>query len=204
MTTSNIIIQRLIEHYGSLKKPAPPKFTPADIEAAWYSVGKFLEPEFVFDKTSKEMYPRLFGQTSKGVCFSGSKGIGKTLNLDIFCRLNTELNQVKTEAWEVTELETQYKASGAVLLDQLGKIPALVINDCGVESKAFIDFGTPRNLIADLLLLRYRAFQQFKYKTYISSNMNWENLKTHYGPRLADRMKEMFIPMELKGESKRK
>jgi DNA replication protein DnaC len=205
MNTINPIIKQFIGHVDEMKKPSGPQFQPADIKAAWMKVAEFLKPGYEFDTVANEMFPRLFApEVKKGVCFSGSKGIGKTLNLDIFSKINHALYKVETEVWEVTEIEIQYKAGGAGLLDKLGRVPALVINEIGMESKSLMDFGTARNLIADLLILRYRAFQTHGYKTYLTSNMKWDSIRTHYGERIADRMQEMFIPMLLTGESKRK
>jgi DNA replication protein DnaC len=206
---TNPIITRYLQHIEKQAQPPKPRFTKGEIEAAWMAVGRMKKKDYVYDETAKEMTPRLFGQQEKGVCFCGSKGIGKTLNLDIFATINTDLlgtgsTKIKTECWEVTEIEIQYKATGAQFMAHLGSLPALVINDVGIESKTLNDYGTDRNLIADLLYLRYRAFQVHGHKTYITSNSTYASLQTRFGPRLAERMDEMFVAVELKGESKRK
>lgn len=201
----NATIEKYLKHIAQIQRPPRAKFPPQEIQAAWFSVGKMLCEVYVFDDVSKVMFPDLFRpDNAKGCCFCGSKGIGKTLNLDIFARLNTDLYRVPTETWEVTEIEIQYKASGASFLDRLGNLPCLVINDAGTESKVLNDYGTNRNIIADLLFLRYRAFQVDKKKTHLSTNNKWETVLSHYGSRLADRMNEMFLPVEIKGESRRK
>lgn len=201
----NQIITNYIEHLGKKAKPKQRVFDAAELQQVWMFAGSLIDPEYVFDESAKVMFPILFAPTvSKGACFCGPKGIGKTLNLDIFTQLNTDLMKIETEAWEVTELEIQYKASGALFLERLGKLPALVLNDVGIESVALNDYGTTRNIVADLLFLRYREFQVNQKRTYLSTNKTWETLKAHYGARLSDRMTEMFLPMQLKGESKRK
>jgi len=200
----NTILSNYLKHIEKQSKPTTAKFTKGEIETAWMAVGRLKRKDYSFDEIAKEITPRLFGQQEKGVCFCGSKGIGKTLNMDIFATINTDLLGSITECWEVTEIEVQYKAAGAAFMDHLGKLPALVINDVGIESKTLNDYGTDRNLIADLLYLRYRAFQVHGHKTYITSNSTYASLQTRFGPRLAERMDEMFVAVELKGESKRK
>jgi DNA replication protein DnaC len=84
----------------------------------------------------------------------------------------------------------------------LTDIPCLIINDAGAEN-LLNDFGTHRNIISDILILRYRAFQKRGLKTYLTSNMTWKAINEHYGDRLEDRFREMFYKVEIVGESKR-
>lgn len=198
-------IENYLAHLHKLQQPKKSVFAPAEIQTAWYSVGRYLHKDYQFDDVAKAMFPDLFRpDNEKGVFISGTKGIGKTLNLDIFAKLNNDLYRIKTEVWEATEIEIQYKANGAGLLDRLGGLPALVVNDVGIESKTLNDYGTDRNLIADLMYLRYRTYQTKGFKTYISCNLKWETLLSQYGVRLADRMSEMFLPVYVEGKSRRK
>lgn len=199
----NAFIENYIKFIEKQAKPKQPIFKRDEIEAVWAAVGKMKEPDYLPDGVAHKMFNALFPYTKKGVCFCGSKGIGKTLNMDIFANINTNILKVVTECWEVTEIEIQYKATGAIFLDQLNKVPCLVINDAGIESKTLNDYGTNRNIIADLLYLRYRQFQVLGYKTFLTTNLTFDSLKAHYGSRLAERMNEMFVDITITGESKR-
>jgi DNA replication protein DnaC len=197
------LIENYIKHLEKQAKPKLPIFKRGDIQAAWMAVGLLKNPAYKFDDVSISMFNALFENYDKGLCLCGSKGIGKTLNMDIFAKINTDLLKVNTECWEVTEIEIQYKAAGATFLDRIGQHPCLVVNDAGIESKTLNDYGTNRNIIADLLYLRYRQFQVNGFKTYLTTNLSYESLQAHYGSRLAERMNEMFRQVTIKGDSKR-
>ena len=175
---------------------------PSEIGKYWNAIGKFKNPKFKPDEITKTMVKCIF-ESNKGVLFAGSKGIGKTLNLDIFCKLLNDIYKIKCEAWEAVEIETTYRAQGASFIEDLAKVNCLIINDLGGESMVFKDFGTDRNIIFDLLFLRYRIFQTKGYRTYITTNMGSPQILTRYGDRMFDRFQEMFEYVEIKGASKR-
>jgi DNA replication protein DnaC len=175
-----------------------------DMAECWIATGKMKTPNYQFDECAKEIMKLCYSPKTrnKGAVICGVKGIGKTLNMDVFATMNTNLFSVNTMCYEVAELEMNYKANGAVVLERISLAPCLVINDAGAEN-LLNDYGTHRNIVTDILLLRYRQFQKYGYKTYLTTNFSWEAFCTHYGARLADRFKEMFNAIEIRGESKR-
>lgn len=205
---------QLVENYlklldkNKLERKPLPKIGFEELSECWKQTGitkaEVDEFEYVFDDTAKDILTICFSPKTqrKGAVICGVKGIGKTFNMDVFATLNTNMFGIQTRCYEVGEIEVMYKLEGAVFLERLMDIPCLVINDAGAEN-LLNDYGTPRNLIADILILRYRAFQKFKHKTYLTTNKTWKGIKEHYGARLADRFQEMFNAIELKGESKR-
>jgi len=202
----NLLIQNYINQVEK-NKPKPKavtKLTFDELATAWKATGELKYPEYEFDSTSQEIMRMCFSPLtlSKGGVICGSRGIGKTLNLDIFSVINTNLFQIQTQCYEVNEIELNYKVKGADYLDRIIDLPCLVINDAGAES-ILNDYGTTRNLIADILLLRYRLYQRKGFKTYLTTNMSWEKLGQHYGSKLSDRFKEMFNAIEIIGDSKR-
>jgi len=62
-------------------------------------------------------------------------------------------------------------------------------------------FGNQANIIAEIL---YRRYDLNNYKTYVTTNLNGEVLKEHYGNRIFSRMKELFNDIILPGEDRRK
>lgn len=206
MTTSELILQNYLKQVELNKpvKPVKPKFTPEQLFAAWDATGKMKLESFELDNASKSIIDFCFNPKyeNKGGIIHGSKGIGKTLNMDIFAAVNTNMMKINTECYEVGEIERQYKIKGAVFLEHLEDLPCLVINDIGIEQD-LNDFGTLRNIIADIMYLRYRKFQKWGYKTYCTTNLKWDRIQQKYGERLSDRFKEMFYRIEIVGESKR-
>lgn len=63
-------------------------------------------------------------------------------------------------------------------------------------------FGTGLNVIQTILQLRYEVRNQFR--THMTTNLNPDiDFATVYGEYIANRVKEMFNVIELKGESRR-
>lgn len=180
------------------------QMTFQEMAECWVATGKMKTPDYDFDEYAKEIMKLCYSPNTrdKGAVICGMKGIGKTLNLDVFATINTNLFRINTQCYEVGELELNYKKQGADFLDRLAMLPSLVINDAGAEN-LLNDYGTPRNIVSDILLLRYRAYQKYGFKTYMTTNFSWEALYTHYGTRLASRFKEMFNAIEMRGEDKR-
>lgn len=183
------------------KKQSIPQ--PEVVLEFWDAAAFAVCPDYVLDSIARTMIKSLY-TSNKGVCFSGSKGVGKSLNFDIYAKLKREVDKVEIEVWDAPEIELVYRSSGAGIIEKLSKAPILVINDVSAESSQLNDFGTMRNIIGDLLFMRYRAFQTEKKITHISCNAKKETLFERYGSRLEDRMKEMFVFVELIGESRRK
>lgn len=188
-------------------KPQPkvaPTINPKELRECWIATGNTKVESYEYNELADTILKMCFApeRQNKGAVICGSKGIGKTLNMDIFATLNTNMFGVNTKSYEVGEIELMYKIEGANFLESLVDVPCLVINDAGAEN-LLNDFGTHRNIVSDILLLRYRAFQKRGLKTYMTSNMTWQSINELYGDRLEDRFKEMFYKVEIVGESKR-
>src|SRR5690606_22636770 len=77
--------------------------------------------------------------------------------------------------------------------NKIVNLPILVIEDLGTENPKFNDYGA-RNLIVDILMLRYIRFQKGLCITHITSNFPRPILEDIYkeNPRFVDRIIEMF------------
>lgn len=202
----NPIVQnylKLVEKNKPQKK-AIRKLTFEELKECWIATAQLKTENYHFDDIAKDILTLCYSPktNNKGAVICGTKGIGKTLNMDIFATVNTNLFNVNTLCYEVAELEMNYKANGAVVLERISLAECLVINDAGAEN-LLNDYGTHRNIVTDLLLLRYRDYQKYGYKTYLTTNFTWSAFCAHYGARLSDRFKEMFNAIELRGDSKR-
>lgn len=74
----------------------------------------------------------------------------------------------------------------------------LFIDDIGIEP-IVSHYGITVNIIAELLIRRYERAEV----THATSNLGIDELKSLYGMRVFDRMKEMFNDISLPGESRR-
>lgn len=200
----NPLISTYLKALGkSTEKKVQYVFNFDELKEAWIETGLTKHTEFEFDQVSELILRTCFlAPTKKGAIFCGTKGIGKSLNLDVFSMINTHLFKKATECYEVAEIELQYKVRGAAFIEHLTDLPCLVINDADT-SRDLNDFGTVRNIVTDILFLRYRNFQTKGYKTYLTTNLEYEFIVKEFGDRLQDRFNEMFFGVGLKGKSRR-
>jgi len=76
-----------------------------------------------------------------------------------------------------------------------------MFDDLGSEIKAS-NYGK-EDIFSRILELRYNEFIKKGTKTYITSNLSFEDIKERYGVRVYDRCYQMFNQLELNGKSRR-
>lgn len=168
----------------------------------WENTGVKIYPAFTMDENAKKIGAGLSHEDRKGTILMGSKGLGKTMGLQIFYNiLNAWSSNVIYK--NVRQVQLDYKRDGLVSFEKLIAIDHLILDDCGTEDSDFSDYGNKKNIIAELLLLRYDEFQMRGKKTYISTNFDKKALLIWYGERLNDRFNEMFDFVVVTGDSKR-
>jgi DNA replication protein DnaC len=69
--------------------------------------------------------------------------------------------------------------------------PKIIIDDLGAEPTEITVYGQTQTPIVDIISERYRR-QLF---TIITSNLDVDQIKTKYGVRIYDRLKEMLTPI---------
>lgn len=191
------------------------------LKSIWPEIGQSIlngyTPDYIsaltcifFSKNRTDKWPSLQHTPNKGILLAGPKGIGKTINLIIYAKIACNYNPLHNRPRLVSakEIQESYKilqqnGLGAKYIEDLVNCPELIIDDIGSEDAAFNDYGTVRNLVSDILILRYPLFQRGLVITHGTTNLNSESLETLYDPRLFDRMKEMFVFQIVRGESKR-
>jgi len=157
-----------------------------------------------FCQEREQYYPALKDNPNKGFFVYGSKGVGKTLNFFVYRKIQTKYGERGMMIISAKQIETNFKINGEAYISMLVNVPELMIDDIGTESQVLKDYGTDRNLIHDILIQRYVGFQRGENITHGTTNLSMDLLKQFYDARLFDRMKEMFIPKKIVGESKRK
>lgn len=176
-----------------------------------------LENESVF-KAYKAMYEYLIkrskGKSKKGILLIGGLGVGKSAMMKVMQRLfkDTESRFKWVNAYDLKDLSELYTTAQIKEMYGYDLKMDLYIDDIGV-SVDVKRFGNTVNIITEILMERYDLFINSGYKTHISSNLvtqitndthNTPTLKTVYGARLMDRLKEMTDVITFKGESQRK
>lgn len=154
-------------------------------------------------KFSNEGLPAALQALSRfdaGVCISGPKGVGKTALIKAFAHvrnMTTPINE-QTRTINAKKFEAMYKLRKEELLFEFESGP-LIIDDLGTENQIINNYGSKSDPISDLLTLRYDN----SALTWATSNLPEAELAKRYGPRLADRFKEMWTYVEIHGNSKR-
>lgn len=172
-----------------------------------------------FSSRCNEFYPELKDNPSKGLFVFGDIGTGKTLNFkiyqQIYQRINTKtenkvfpplstVNNDRFHVVHVKQIESGLRVDGESSIEVLVQVKKLVIDDLGVDSDDFKNWGTSRNPVIDVINRRYDRMYIDGLVTHLTTNMSVKELKDKYGDRNVDRLNEMTIKIMSKGESKRK
>lgn len=143
---------------------------------------------------------RFRGDLNKGLMLLGGVGVGKTTLMHFFSR-----NQIQSyRVMSCREIEQRFSTEGdsfigycsynitiATNADPFGhQAIGLCFDDLGTEANAK-HYGKEKNVMADIILNRYDNKLPYS-ATHITSNMTIENIESNYGPRVKDRMREMF------------
>lgn len=152
---------------------------------------------------------------SKGILLGGPKGTGKTSIMRLFNRNK----RYCYELFDCREVAAKFSKPGDAggykaieLLEGMLIMPKCEANfhnekfgvcfeDLGTEEEAAW-YGNKVNVLAHLLQGRYSNNIPF-YMTHMTTNLAPAQIKTVYGERVYDRMKEMFNWMQIDGESRR-
>ncbi len=176
------------------------------------------------DETVKNSYKKMYvnlrdrainegKKSKKGALVIGGIGVGKSAMMKIMQRLfkDTESRFKWVNAYELKDLSEVYTTSEIKEMYGYDLKCDLYIDDIGV-SLDVKRYGNTVNIISELLMERYDLYINSGYRTHLSSNLKTDilnnlnktpTLKSMYGSRLLDRIKEMNEINIFKGNSKR-
>jgi len=157
---------------------------------------------------------RAKNKTKKGVLIIGGLGVGKSAMMKVMQRVfkDTESRFKWVNAYDLKDLSEVYTSLQIKEMYGYDLKMDLYIDDIGI-SLDVKRFGNTVNIITEILMERYDLFVSSGYKTHLSSNLltsvtndihNTPTLKSVYGARILDRVKEMTEVIKFKGESQRK
>lgn len=133
---------------------------------------------------------------TKSLMLHGPNGTGKS----------TAMKPYEEKMWHGSALQfaSVIAKEGTGYIEKYG-MHDMYIDDLGRERATVANYGD-KNItpLHDLLHFRYDVFINSGYKTHISTNLGFKELQERYGIPIADRIKEMCIIIDFKGESMRK
>lgn len=140
----------------------------------------------------------------KGLWLCGNNGTGKTTLLQIvkrFCpiagKLDMNGNPYGFRITNALEVCSRYEQKGDQGIETYIREPRQAFDELGAESIPSGYFGCAKNVMQHILLGRYdRRFGGF---THVATNLDFPDVMGFYGPRVYDRIKEMFNFILLKG-----
>lgn len=149
----------------------------------------------------------LQGNNKTGLMLYGAAcGTGKTTLANAMCTLvnylfgsvyyNERKVVAKTDAIKLVKLYSEHPD----LYNKLVNEELLFIDDLGTELTNVKIYGNEFSPVTELLYSRYDRLRW----TIVTSNLSDEEIKSRYGERIDDRLREMFDKLHFEGESYRK
>jgi len=145
------------------------------------------------------------GELNKGLYVFGGCGLGKTSSFKIIQNISRKysMKQLWFPIVGVNTVVLKYNTSGndkdyIIRNYSRGKI---LFDDLGSETEAS-NFGK-EDIFIRIMEMRYNEFINKGTKTFITSNLSFEDIKNRYGLRLYDRFFQMFNQLKLTGETHR-
>lgn len=181
-----------------------------------------IEPQFVVDDRNKALLAALYKwvwgtcglfDPLKGLLLWGPIGVGKSALLKGLQRYYGKINQYcygsdnimgfkLTSAAEIALLYAEKGMSGIAQYTDRNCMCHLAIDELGREPMDAKHYGTGINVVQVILQLRYEVRRGVI--TLATTNLNPDTeFEKVYGDYIADRTKEMFNVIEIKGNSRR-
>lgn len=150
--------------------------------------------------------PDFNGNHNKGIMLVGQFGTGKTTIMNALCDFYFAMSKriiINISAVELTAAIRKKSAS----IDEYTSKP-LFIDEIGRETESVKDYGTEIRPIPDIIGIRYsRGALTFASSNFVVEKQHAKGgacLEDKYGLYVADRMREMFNILVMKGESRRR
>ncbi|MGS2738675.1 hypothetical protein [Sinomicrobium sp. M5D2P17] len=166
-------------------------------------ISKYWANDIAFEKESN-------GELRKGLLIYGPCGTGKSSIFDIIQGISRKYHLMRFwfSSISVHDVVSQYNKEGEYVIEKFAK-GKVHFDDLGTERLANA-WGVKEKLLGRILELRYNEFKHKGTKTFVTTNLTIDELKTFYGNqmeerrnRIADRLYEMFNFMYLGGPSRR-
>lgn len=184
---------------------------------------KEVEPGFIVDERNRNILSEMYNyvwcksnlfDSSKGLLLWGPLGVGKSVLIKGLQRYLGKINRYRygcnndrlgfkfSSAIEIALLYAEKGMNGIAQYTDRECMCNLAIDELGREPADSKHYGTGINVVQTILQLRYEVRREFV--THATTNLNPDTeFVGKYGDYIADRVKEMFNVIELKGSSRR-
>lgn len=130
---------------------------------------------------------------SKGILLVGPVGCGKTSLMALFSNLTAKSRSYYIKP--ARQITLEFTKHGYDVIHKYTRsvrspVP-LCLDDIGIELPMKY-FGTPVNVIGEILLSRYDLFISKQLLTHGTTNLNSDEIEERYGIRVRSRLREMF------------
>lgn len=182
-----------------------------------------VEPGFIIDDRNLGIISAIYEWSmnrgnsldpSKGLLLWGPLGVGKSVLIKGLQRFENKIHRMGkgykrrhfgflyTSAIEMSLLYAERGMSGISQYVDRSLMGNLAIDELGREPSESKYFGTGVNVVQTILQLRYEARREFM--THATTNLDPNTgFVEKYGTYVADRVKEMFNVIEIRGSSRR-
>lgn len=185
-------------------------------------VAREVCPGFTLEEEQKPVIADVFNwcmmlpgrlDPAKGLWLWGTIGSGKSTLLRIVNRFCSEVRPEEVigyERWELPfciyvrsalDVCAAYAEKGTQALIEAARVGRLGLDDVGAEVPITAHYGTPCNVIADLLLRRYDL--RHRCQTFVTTNLKPSQIGETYTARVFDRCGEMFNFVQFSGYTHR-
>lgn len=151
---------------------------------------------------------------NKALWICGPMGTGKSTLLRIIRRFASEVRMPRVygdrytapmhywyEICKATDVTDDYARMGAECYGKYLEDGKMAIDDLGFEPKVVMNYGVPGTPIADLISRQYdKRHNSFMH---VTTNLQEDELREHYGARFYDRLGEMYNFVKLDDYSHR-
>ena len=137
-----------------------------------------------------------------GLIFQGTIGSGKTTLTYAMYGLYKQLASpvIYTTAYNLHTQFKHYLEKEDSRYEEILKAKYLFLDELGSEPERCQSYGTDYTPVQNLISYRYDR----KLPTVVTTNLADDNILDRYGPRMMDRINEMFSILRFKGDSYRK
>lgn len=149
----------------------------------------------------------LENKNRRGLFLTGVSGIGKSFGVAcLAARFGWPVITAKQfeQAFLDPDMTPQAWTNFIEGKDFFERPRTIVIDDIGTESLPLMKYGTPYNLMADVLDHRYyQSFFSHNKRTIVTCNLTDEQLRQRYGFRIDDRFNEIMAFAAVDGKTLR-
>jgi len=147
------------------------------------------------------------GLVKQGLLLTGTVGSGKTTFLNLFLRCFTTASIHKAQGLSNLFMRENEEFMRLIYPDSYQVLPDcywdFAIDDLGQEDPVNY-YGVKQEVLEQVLSARYDAFKAHGGRTFLSTNLDMQQLKHRYGDRIESRLHEMCVVVPFNAQDYRK